>query len=102
MGKVFKYWIIVFAMAGFSLGVYSQMAQQGPPEPQMEHGTGNAGPCGKGNGGGNGPSIPPPVGLCLPINDYLLPLFMSGIVLGGFMVWRLEGRAKPDECLEGH
>lgn len=96
MGRSYKYWILVFAIAGFTFTVYSQGPQHGPPEPQMEHGSGNGrGPCGQLPAGGNGggPRIPPPVGLCLPINDYLLPLLISGILLGGIMVWRLEKTA---------
>lgn len=33
---------------------------------------------------------PPPPGLCLPINDYLLPLFISGLCLGSFFLLRNE------------
>jgi hypothetical protein len=89
MGKSLKYWILVFAIAGFTFGVNSQ---NHPPEPSMQSQGNGRPPCGQlpGNGNGQGPNIPPPVGLCLPINDYLLPLLISGIALGGFMVWRLE------------
>lgn len=93
MGKCFRYWILVFAIAGFTVAVYSQGPVQGPPEPRTAaNQTGNGrGPCGQlPAGGGKGPGIPPPVGLCLPINDYLLPLLISGILLGGIMVLRLE------------
>ncbi len=98
MGKSIKYWILIFAIAGFTYAVYSQGPVQGPPEPKTaaNQTSGNGrGPCGElpdPDNPGNGPGIPPPVGLCLPINDYLLPLFISGIVLGGIMVWRLEGK----------
>lgn len=91
MGKIIKYWILAVAIAGFTFAVYSQGPVQGPPEPSMQSQGNGKGPCGKlTNNPGNGPGIPPPVGLCLPINDYLLPLLISGIALGGFMVWRLE------------
>lgn len=96
MGKSFTYWILLFAIAGFTLVVYSQAPQQGPPEPTSASHGNNRGPCGNlpdTPDRGNGPGIPPPVGLCLPINDYLLPLLLSGIVLGSFMVWKLERSA---------
>ncbi len=99
MGKSYKYWILIFAIAGFTYAVHSQTPVQGPPEPRTaaNQTSGNGrGPCGElpEGGSGGGPSIPPPVGLCLPINDYLLPLLISGIMLGGFMVQRL---GKPVE-----
>ena len=95
MGKTLKLWILAFAIAGFTSAVYSQGPVKGPPEP-VTAATQDArkGPCGRlPDKPGNGPGIPPPVGLCLPINDYLLPLLLSGIALGGFMIWRLEKTA---------
>ena len=101
MGKIFRFWILAFAIAGFSLVVYSQIPGNGPPEPMQAQGNGNK-PCGRPGGPGNNPGngelprdnngvgIPPPVGLCLPINDYLLPLLVSGIALGSFMIYRIE------------
>ena len=100
MGKRLRIWILMFAIAGFSFAVYSQSLQNGPPEPvtAANQQNGNGRPCGRpgqgnsgnGFGNGNGPGIPPPVGLCLPINDYLLPLLLSGIALGSYMVFRIE------------
>lgn len=94
MGKIYKYWIIMFAFVGFTFVAFSQGPVNGPPAPTEVNpgGNGGRGPCGELPDGGNGggPGIPPPVGLCLPINDYLLPLLLSGIALGSFMVWRLE------------
>lgn len=89
IGKSFKYWILVLALVGFTFAVYSQ---DHPPEPQMAQNGNGRGPCGElpDKSTGGGPSIPPPVGLCLPINDYLLPLLISGIAFGGIMMWRLE------------
>jgi hypothetical protein len=100
MGKGFKYWILLFAIAGFTFAVYSQGPTQGPPEPQTSASQSNGngrGPCGRlpnPDNSGKGPGIPPPVGLCLPINDYLLPLFLSGILFGGYMMWRIEKRVE--------
>ena len=72
-----------FLVATFSLGVYD-IPVQDPPEPQTKsHDNGVRGPCGRPD---QGQGVPPPVGLCLPINDYLLPLLISGILLGAYKV----------------
>ena len=89
MGKSFKLWILAFAIAGFTFMAYSQGPVQGPPQPTTAADP-RKGPCGKLDPTKPGQGIPPPVGLCLPINDYLLPLLLSGIALGSFMIWRLE------------
>lgn len=93
-----KYWILLLAVAGMSYAVYSQNHHPPPPNATESQGNGR-GLCGKFDGTrpGRGPGIPPPVGLCLPINDYLLPLLLSGIALGSFMVWRLEKPVKASQ-----
>ena len=35
-------------------------------------------------------SIPPPPGLCLPINDYLLALLVAGTFLGSFYILKIQ------------
>ena len=57
---------------------------QEPPPPIEE-----ISPCGSGDGGNTG-APPPPVGLCLPINAYLLPMLLSGICYGAFKMRRFE------------
>lgn len=93
-----KYWILIFAVAGFSYGLAAQVGQNNPPPPMTaNHGNGNGrGPCGQlpEQAQGNGPRIPPPVGLCLPINDYLLPLLLVGIAFGSYTIWRIERLSK--------
>lgn len=32
----------------------------------------------------------PPPGLCMPINDYIIPLLIAGIFLGAYQVQRIE------------
>ncbi len=44
--------------------------------------------CGENGGGGNDPSVPP--GLCLPIDDYLLPLLFAGVLLGAYKMRKFE------------
>ena len=94
MGKMVKYWILAFAIAGFTFMAYSQVGQQGPPEPKMQSQS-NApvngkGPCDRPDNPGQGSPPPPPPGLCLPINDYLLPLLISGVALGALSIVFIE------------
>lgn len=76
--------MLVFVMAAEGKAQFSE----NPPEP-MAAATSDPrkGDCGKGDGGNDG-GISPPVGLCLPINDYLVPLLLSGIALGSFSLWQ--------------
>ena len=57
-------------------------AQNNPPAPQKEAQRGP--PCAPANSGngGNRPTIPPPVGLCLPIDDYVYILMGIGVMYG--------------------
>lgn len=66
-------------------------AQEYPPEPMATTSSTDLrkGDCGSGDGGTVG-GVPPPVGLCLPINDYLVPLLLAGIALGSFQLWKAE------------
>lgn len=57
-------------------------AQDHPPEPMAEFASIES-PCGSGDGGET-VGVPPPVGLCLPINDYLWALLVSGVVVGSY------------------
>ena len=64
--------------------------QKGPPPPDTKrHGGGP--PCNPSgnNGGGNGndrprPNIPPPVGLCLPIDTNIYFLMAIGVMYGAY------------------
>lgn len=47
---------------------------------------------------GSGPSIP--VGLCLPINDYLFPLFISGVALGAWSLFYLQQKSEVRSSAE--
>lgn len=84
MKKIFY----IFLVATFSWGVYA-IPIQNPPEPQTKSHENNGvrGPCGRPD---RGRGVPPPVGLCLPINDYLLPLLISGILLGAYKVRKIS------------
>lgn len=79
--------LYILLFATFSLGVYA-FPVQNPPEPQTKsHDNGVRGPCGQPD---QGRGVPPPVGLCLPINDYLFPLLISGIILGAYQVRKVS------------
>lgn len=86
-----RYIFLLIALLGIQTLVFSQTSEY-PPEPIMATQETTKGPCGEGDGGNPG-GISPPVGLCLPINDYIFPLFLSGIALGVLSLYSL--RLKP-------
>ena len=87
MWNKIKYIILFAAFCCFSLGLYGQDAE-GPPEPKVGTKSHTTSGCGEGDGGTTSP--PPPVGLCLPINDYLVPLLVAGILLGAYKLREIE------------
>lgn len=96
MNKKVKYIILSVAFVFLSMCLYAQGGKDGPPPPQQKAQNGNGqGPCGRPYepGNGNGVPPPPPPGLCLPINDYLIPLLLTGIVLGGVTALRFEQKS---------
>lgn len=88
-----KILLIVFSLL---LGVAtSSYAQINPPEPRMDSANGEGPPCKPRNdvdpgdtvdGGG----IPPPVGLCLPIDDYVYVLLGIGVLFGCHRISKIE------------
>lgn len=79
--------LYIFLLVTMNMGMYSFPVQD-PPEPQTKsHEIPGRGPCGRAD---QGQGVPPPVGLCLPINDYLLPLLICGILLGAYKIKRLQ------------
>ena len=91
MGKKLKNIVLIVALAFFCFGVYSQV-KKGPPQPgnKAQKADGRKGPCGKLPPNSNGNPPPPPPGLCLPINDYMVPLLLVGIAFGAYKVWGIE------------
>lgn len=81
--KVVLWFFLLVLIVG--QGEVNAKFSQDPPEPMASDVPGSE--C-AGEGTGSGPSVP--VGLCLPINDYLVPLFVVGIVLGSFSLWQTE------------
>ena len=70
-----------------------QMVAQEPPAPDSA----DTNPCGTTTGGNTGPGVPPPPGLCLPINDYIFPVLIGGIIIGSARFWILESRRAKAE-----
>ena len=101
MKKKVKYLVLSVALMCLGFGVNAQVSQ-GPPTPKTQStaAKGPGKPCDRPDnpGNGNGSPPPPPPGLCLPINDYLIPLFLSGILLGAFKVWKIEKEAPIEKA----
>jgi hypothetical protein len=81
-------WIMFLLLSIATLPELYAQFENNPPEP-MASSHSSTGDCGEGDGGKPG-GISPPVGLCLPINDYLIPLLMAGIALGAYRISKLE------------
>lgn len=70
----------------------SALAQEsGPPPPQERRHIGGP-PCDPGatTGNPNRPGVPPPVGLCLPIDDYVYLLMAVGVMYGCYKLRKFE------------
>lgn len=85
MGRIRCIFLIFALLLGVSVTSYAQ--KDGPPAPTEKRHKGP--PCDPGNGNGNGPGgngngngVPPPVGLCLPIDDYVYVLMAVGLMYG--------------------
>ena len=97
MGQIRTLLLIISLFFGVAVTAYSQM---NPPEPQAQDSGRRGPPCdprGNGNGGGNnaggngnGQGVPPPVGLCLPIDDYVYLLMGVGVMYGCYKLRNFE------------
>lgn len=77
----------IFLIAVFSLFSFFGHAQSThPPEPRMDHGELHPDPCGQQDGGGT----TPPVGLCLPVDDYVYPFLVLALLFGAYKVHKME------------
>lgn len=75
--------LLLFVFLICSLGISNTTD---PPEPTYSSTNTELSPCGADDGG----SQPPPPGLCLPINDYLVPMLVGGILLGAYKMKELK------------
>lgn len=79
----------IFLVLALFIGVAgTAYAQKEPPAPTEKRHKGP--PCdpGNGNGNGGGPSVP--VGLCLPIDDYVYILMAVGVMYGCYKLRNFE------------
>ena len=88
MEKKAFFYIFLIVFLGMQLPGVAQYNSAHPPEPILASGNDVPGSDCVGESNGSGPSVP--VGLCLPINDYLFPLLISGVALGAFSLYYLQ------------
>ena len=89
---------ILLLSLGLFFGIASTVyAQMSPPEPMAQDNGRKGPPCDPGNGNGNGPGgngngngVPPPVGLCLPIDGYVYILMGAGLVVGCYQFRKFD------------
>lgn len=78
---------------GLSLGIASTVyTQTTPPEPMAQDSGDNGPPCDPGNDNDDdgGVGIPPPPGLCLPIDGYVYILMGAGLVVGCYQLRKFD------------
>lgn len=93
--RVKKYpFMITAVICCIFIGSGKLLGQVEPPTPTalQDVGQGPGSPCDRTDhpGQGNGAAPPPPPGLCLPINDYLIPMLTAGIIFGAYKVRNLN------------
>lgn len=87
MGQIRSIFLVLALFLGVTLTSYAQ--KDGPPAPTEKRHRGGP-PCDPGNAGGNGQGVPPPVGLCLPIDDYVYMLMAVGLMYGCYKVRKFD------------
>lgn len=86
MRKYRVLFLILLLSLCFSVTAFAQ--ENGPPPPDTKrHGGGP--PCDPGRPGNPG-NVPPPVGLCLPIDDYIYALMAVGVMYGCYKMRKFE------------
>ena len=81
--RVLSIVLILLSMNSFGQEVY-------PPPPDDAYMTHETNPC-TGDPLEHDPTVlTPPPGLCLPINDYIYPLLVLGILYGAYRMHKLE------------
>ncbi len=73
--------ILLIAFSFFSLTSYCG----DPPVPGS-----SPTPCQDTTSGDGGPGVPPPPGLCLPIDDYVVYLLVAGMIYGAYRAHSLR------------
>ena len=84
----------IFLIFSLFLGVTATSYAQGPPEPNKQQSGRRGPPCDPGRPGGDvdnpGQGVPPPPGLCLPIDDYVYLLMAVGVMYGCYKVRKYD------------
>ncbi|SDR90882.1 hypothetical protein [Christiangramia echinicola] len=82
----------IFLILTLYLGVTVTTYAQSPPEPNKQQSDRRGPPCDKfdDDGPGQGQGVPPPPGLCLPIDDYVYLLMAVGVMYGCYKVRKFE------------
>lgn len=83
MGQMRCILLVFLLTIGISMSSYAQE----PPPPDEKRHIGDP-PCDPGDGDGTG--VPPPVGLCLPIDDYVYLLMAVGVMYGCYKLRKFE------------
>lgn len=79
----------IFLILTLFIGVMgNSYAQDDPPPPTEKRHI--SPPCDPGDGDGGGDGVPPPVGLCLPIDDYVYILMAVGVMYGCYKLRNFE------------
>lgn len=86
MGQIRSIFLILALFIGETATSFAQ--KDGPPAPTEKRHTGP--PCDPGGGDGSGTGVPPPVGLCLPIDDYVYILMAVGVMYGCYKLRNFE------------
>ena len=82
-----KHIVLTAVFCLFSLPAISQFTEH-PPEPMASTEDGGWEGCGEDGEPGTDPSVPP--GLCMPIDDYVIPLLLVGMIFGAYRVHKLN------------
>ena len=88
-----KHIVLTAAFCLFSLLTYSQISNH-PPEPMASTQDDGWQGCAEDTQPGKEvPSVPP--GLCMPIDDYIIPLLVAGLIFGAYRMHKLSPSQTP-------
>ena len=90
MTKRAKFLVLIFLLVFFAKPAFAMSTD--PPEPTAYADGPTTVPCSEQTDTTTTGGVSPPPGLCLPINDYLVPLFFAGLCLGSFFLMRCEAK----------
>ena len=83
-----KHIVLTAAFCLFSLTGFSQISEHPPAPMAQDGGDGDWLGCGQDGLPRTDPSVPP--GLCMPIDDYVIPLLIVGLIFGAYKIHRIN------------